>query len=146
MSDIRIVKATKDTKLSWDDLRSLLEQLTSSNVVFGEKEYGQLVSSESSTLFLMYSGETLIGMSTIATYLCPTGRKSWIEDVVIDQNYRGKGLGRRMLDYLLAYVQKQEDTTLMLTSRPSRVAANQLYQSLDFEKRNTNVYRIKCKK
>ena len=146
MSDIRIVKATKDTKLSWDDLRSLLEQLTSSNVVFGEKEYGQLVSSESSTLFLMYSGETLIGMSTIATYLCPTGRKSWIEDVVIDQNYRGKGLGRRMLDYLLAYVHKQEDTTLMLTSRPSRVAANQLYQSLDFEKRNTNVYRIKCKK
>ena len=146
MSDIRIVKATKDTKLSWDDLRSLLEQLTSSNVVFGEKEYGQLVSSESSTLFLMYSGETLIGMSTIATYLCPTGRKSWIEDVVIDQNYRGKGLGRRMLDYLLAYVHKQEDTTLMLTSRPSRVAANQLYQSLDFEKRNTNVYRINCKK
>ena len=31
----------------------------------------------------------------------------------------------------------------MLTSRPSRVVANQLYQSLGFEKRETNVYKMK---
>ena len=70
-------------------------------------------------------------------------RKAWIEDVVVDQNYRGKGYGKVMIDKVIALCRNKGNMTLMLTSRPSRIVANQLYQSLGFEKRETNVYKMK---
>lgn len=70
-------------------------------------------------------------------------RKAWIEDVVVDQNYRGKGYGKVMIDKVIALCRNKGNMTLMLTSRPSRIVANRLYQSLGFEKRETNVYKMK---
>ena len=87
--------------------------------------------------------EKIIGMVTLCIYQCPTGRKAWIEDVVVDQNYRGKGYGKVMIDKVIALCRNKGNMTLMLTSRPSRIVANQLYQSLGFEKRETNVYKMK---
>ena len=81
-------------------------------------------------------------MATFCTYLCPTGRKAWIEDVVVDSAFRGKGLGKHLVNNIIDVVNKQGNTTLMLTSRPSRIEANHLYQSLGFEKRQTNVYKM----
>ena len=74
---------------------------------------------------------------------CPTGRKALIEDVVVDQNYRGKGYGKVMIEKVMELCRNKGNVTLMLTSRPSRIVANQLYQSLGFEKRETNVYKMK---
>ena len=82
-------------------------------------------------------------MVTLCIYQCPTGRKAWIEDVVVDQNHRGKGYGKLMLRKAMEECQNRGNVTLMLTSRPSRIVANQLYQSLGFEKRETNVYKMK---
>lgn len=76
-------------------------------------------------------------------YLSMSYRKAWIEDVVVDQNYRGKGYGKVMIDKVIALCRNKGNMTLMLTSRPSRIVANQLYQSLGFEKRETNVYKMK---
>ena len=82
-------------------------------------------------------------MVTLCIYQCPTGRKAWIEDVVVDQNYRGKGYGKVMIEKVMELCRNKGNVTLMLTSRPSRIVANQLYQSLGFEKRETNVYKMK---
>ena len=48
-----------------------------------------------------------------------------------------------MILQVMEQCRKRGEVTLMLTSRPSRVVANQLYQSLGFEKRETNVYKMK---
>ena len=143
MQDIKIIAAEKDTPVALNDIHRLLKQLSSSPITFDDETYRTMVASENSKLFLMYDNDLLIGMLTVASYLCPTGKKYWIEDVVIDESYRGQGLGRRLLDSAIAYVSTQGKASLMLTSRPSRVAANALYQSVGFEKRTTNVYRIK---
>ena len=81
-------------------------------------------------------------MVTLCIYQSPTGRKAWIEDVVVDQNYRGKGYGKVMIEKVIELCRNKGNVTLMLTSRPSRVAANQLYKSLGFETRETNVYKM----
>ena len=70
-------------------------------------------------------------------------KEAWIEDVVVDQNYRGKGYGKVMIEKVIEQCRNKGNVTLMLTSRPSRIVANQLYQSLGFEKRETNVYKMK---
>ena len=57
--------------------------------------------------------------------------------------YRGRHLGRRLLEAVIGYARTElRDIDLHLTSRPQRVAANQLYQSLGFERRETNCYRL----
>ena len=93
-------------------------------------------------MFLMYRGHEIIVMFTIANYLTPTGHKYWLEDVVVDNRYRGQLLGKRMVEEAIRLVEKRGKSTFMLTSKPARVVANKLYSSLGFEKKETNVYKM----
>lgn len=81
-------------------------------------------------------------MTTLAVYRTPSGTKAWIEDVVVDGSMRGKSLGRALLDHAMGYARRMSPATLMLTSRPSRAAANALYLAAGFESKQTNVYKI----
>ena len=120
----------------------LLDQLTSLHIEFTDNDLRTLIEAESSSLMVMYSDTEPIGMITLGHYLAPTGRKVWIEDVVIDNMFRGRGLGRKLVAHAIEYCKSQGIDTLMLTSNPKRVAANALYQSLGFERKETNVYKM----
>lgn len=85
--------------------------------------------------------EEIVGMATLSLCPLPTGTKAWIEDVVIDAPFRGKGLGRQLLEHLIAEA-RLKAVSINLTSHPKRQAANHLYQSLGFEQRETNVYKM----
>ena len=124
-------------------INRLIAQLSTSSHTFTEAELNSLIASPQSHLYALEYDEKIIGMVTLCIYQCPKGRKAWIEDVVVDQNHRGKGYGKLMLRKAMEECQNRGNVTLMLTSRPSRIVANQLYQSLGFEKRETNVYKMK---
>lgn len=124
-------------------INRLIAQLSTCSHTFTEAELNSLIASPQSHLYALEYDEKIIGMVTLCIYQCPTGRKAWIEDVVVDQNHRGKGYGKLMLRKAMEECQNRGNVTLMLTSRPSRIVANQLYQSLGFEKRETNVYKMK---
>ena len=124
-------------------INRLIAQLSTSSHTFTEAELNSLIASPQRHLYALEYDEKIIGMVTLCNYQCPTGRKAWIEDVVVDQNHRGKGYGKLMLRKAMEECQNRGNVTLMLTSRPSRIVANQLYQSLGFEKRETNVYKMK---
>lgn len=116
-------------------INRLIAQLSTSSHTFTEAELNSLIASPQSHLYALEYDEKIIGMVTLCIYQCPTGRKAWIEDVVVDQNHRGKGYGKLMVRKAMEECQNRGNVTLMLTSRPSRIVANQLYQSLGFEKR-----------
>ena len=124
-------------------INRLIAQLSTCSHTFTEAELNSLIASPQSHLYALEYDEKIIGMVTLCIYQCPTGRKAWIEDVVVDQNHRGKGYGKLMVRKAMEECQNRGNVTLMLTSRPSRIVANQLYQSLGFEKRETNVYKMK---
>ena len=134
------VKELCQTSIS--DINRLLCQLSASCPAMTEDALSELITAPQSHLFVLREGEKTVGMLTLAFYPAPTGRKAWIEDVVVDRNYRGKGYGKLMIEKVIEQCRKRGEVTLMLTSRPSRVVANQLYQSLGFEKRETNVYKM----
>lgn len=123
-------------------INRLIAQLSTCSHTFTEAELNSLIASPQSHLYALEYDEKIIGMVTLCIYQCPTGRKAWIEDVVVDQNHRGKGYGKLMVRKAMEECQNRGNVTLMLTSRPSRIVANQLYQSLGFEKRETNVYKM----
>jgi ribosomal protein S18 acetylase RimI-like enzyme len=85
--------------------------------------------------------DVIVGSLTLVIFHIPTGIRAWIEDVVVDVDARGKGVGEALNTFALTEAKRQGATTVDLTSRPSREAANRLYQRLGFKARETNVYR-----
>jgi len=101
------------------------------------------VASENSHLFLAYDeAENIMGMITVGIYYSSTGKKAWIEDVVVDDTFRGQGIGEKLVQHAIEFVKTKDVNLLMLTSHPSRIAANKLYPRVGFSKRETNVYKM----
>ena len=126
-------------------MNRLLAQLSSSGACIDVAQLQALVESEASHLFLAKYKGNVVGMLTLGEYLAPTGRKMWIEDVVVDEAARGLSIGRAMVGHAIEYAKGLGGGALMLTSRPSRVAANNLYRSCDFKQKETNVYKMDIK-
>jgi ribosomal protein S18 acetylase RimI-like enzyme len=121
----------------------LLPQLSRSAPAPTRTELEELVNSAATTLFVARRDDDLIvGMLTLATFRIPTGIRAWIEDVVVDDAARGLGAGAALTRAALDVACAAGAKTVELTSRPSREAANRLYQRLGFVARETNVYRI----
>lgn len=143
MGDCTISLLTSSDATTVKALRMLIKQLTGRDSSFGEEELRQTLQDNASRLFVMRREDAIIGMLTLCIYHCPTARKVWVEDVVVDSAYRGQGLGKELVAFAIDYVEKNlAPCSLMLTSRPSRIAANELYRKAGFEQRQTNVYKI----
>ena len=122
----------------------LMPQLSSSNPAPTRAQLTEMVTSPAITLLVAREpnvGGEIVGSLTLAMFRIPTGRRAWIEDVVVDTAQRGKGVGEALTREALRAAQAAGATTVDLTSRPSREAANRLYQRIGFQLRETNVYR-----
>jgi ribosomal protein S18 acetylase RimI-like enzyme len=119
----------------------LIPQLSSSSAPVSAQELEEIIESDTTVLFAARSGQEIVGLLTLAIFRIPTGVRAWIEDVVVDSQARGKGVGDALNRAALAEAERRGAKTVDLTSRPSREAANRLYQRLGFKQRDTNVYR-----
>jgi ribosomal protein S18 acetylase RimI-like enzyme len=141
---IEITRATAaDAELS-EALGRLLPQLSSSASVPKQHELQEIVSSACTTILLARdrgAAGRIVGSLTLAVFRIPTGVRAWIEDVVVDDAARGKGVGEALSREALRIAAERGARSVELTSRPSREAANRLYRRLGFVPRETNVYR-----
>lgn len=119
----------------------LIPQLSSSSPPPSRELLTDLVEGADTAVFLARVDGAIVGTLTLAFYRIPTGVKAWIEDVVVDDAARGHGVGRLMNDAALDEARRRGAKNVSLTSRPSREAANRLYQRIGFKQRDTNVYR-----
>jgi ribosomal protein S18 acetylase RimI-like enzyme len=123
-------------------MASLIPQLSKSNPPPTKSELAQLIASEASTIFVARVEGRVVGSLTLAMFRIPTGIRAWIEDVVVDDSARGHGVGEALNRAALDHAKANGAITVELTSRPSREAANRLYQRMGFVARETNVYRF----
>ena len=120
----------------------LTPQLSRSNPAPTRAELDEIVRSEASRLLIARDDEgTIVGSLTLVLFRIPTAVRAWIEDVVVDEAARGQGVGEALNREALRIAAEAGARTVDLTSRPSREAANRLYQRIGFEQRETNVYR-----
>ena len=144
--DQRIEKATEVTDELLAAMARLIPQLSSSNPAPTRAQLQEMVDSPAITLLIARDEDgRIVGSLTLAMFRIPTGLRAWIEDVIVDGNQRGKGLGETLTRHALQVARDAGATTVDLTSRPSREAANRLYQRVGFERRETNVYRYSLK-
>lgn len=119
----------------------LVPQLSSSAPPPSRDELEEIVGSPATVLFVARDGAAIVGSLTLVLFRIPTGLRAIIEDVVTDEAARGRGVGTALTRAALRRAADAGCRSVDLTSRPSREAANRLYQQLGFERRETNVYR-----
>lgn len=122
-------------------MQQLIPQLSSSNPPPGRAELEEIVASPASTLFVARHGGRIVGSLTLVAFRIPTGVRTRIEDVVVDESLRGKRVGEMLSQAALDRARQLGARSTDLTSRPSRKAANRLYARMGFERRESNVYR-----
>ncbi|MGB3054513.1 MAG: GNAT family N-acetyltransferase [Acidimicrobiales bacterium] len=123
----------------------LTPQLSSSAPPPGAVELAEIVASPATHLLVARGDDgTILGSLTLVLFRIPTGMRAWIEDVVVDGDARGQGVGDALNRFALDLAAQHGARSVDLTSRPSREAANRLYRRLGFEPRETNVYRYQA--
>lgn len=136
--------SVSDSQIS--DLQALMKVLAPDLTITAEM-LQNTIESPNAHLFAAIDGEgRIVGCASLCVFDSPTGRKASVEDVVVLSSCRGQHLGKALMENLIVFACRElKDVDLHLTSHPTRVAANKLYQSLGFELRGTNFYRMKIR-
>jgi ribosomal protein S18 acetylase RimI-like enzyme len=145
MSSVEIVEATEVTPELVAAFQRLIPQLSSSNAPPTEEELAAMVAAEASIVLIAVdrdADDSILGSLTLVWFRIPTGVRAWIEDVVVDGDARGRGVGEALSLHAVERARMLGAKTVDLTSRPKREAANRLYQRIGFVPRDTNVYRF----
>jgi len=122
----------------------LIPQLSRSAAVPTPDLIREIVEAQSNTVLIARDQREdgrIVGLLTLVVFRIPTGVRAWIEDVVVDEAVRGRGVGEALSQDAVRRALGLGARTVELTSRPSREAANRLYQRLGFVRRDSNVYR-----
>ena len=129
------------TQAQFEDLRQLMTEL-SDRVNFTQTDLMMVLRDENCHLYAILDGEHIVGCVTLCVFHSPTGTKASVEDVVVSSAYHGQHLGKQLMEYVLEQAKAFAPIELHLTSNPMRVAANKLYQSIGFQKKETNCYQM----
>src|SRR5258706_11242396 len=144
---MRIEIAKKADIELYNAFQRLVPQLTNNNPPPSLDDLAALVQDAASTPIVARNelGE-IVGALTLVVYRMPTGIRSVIEDVVVDESLRGQGIGEALMRYAIDQARERGARNISLTSNPAREAANRLYLRVGFEKRKTNIYQINLSK
>lgn len=138
--DVEVVRTVTDEVVS--AFGRLLPQLSRSAKPLDEQALRTLVSWPGNQVLVARVDDEIVGALTLVMFPIPTGLRAWIEDVVVDETARGKGVGSALTREAIRLARADGARTVDLTSRPSRMAANRLYEQLGFQVRDSKVYRL----
>ena len=140
---VEIEAATEAT----EDLRAafakLLPQLNPELVPPDADRVRALIEDRSVSVLLAKDGAEVVGTATVIVYTTPFWIKARIDEVVVDQSARGKGVGEALVNACLDIARKRGAQVAELQSGKQRGAANRLYLRMGFELRDSNLYRLR---
>ncbi len=142
---IKIFEVTEMSQKVYDAFERLLPQLSSSAKIPTWDELSDLIASKAGIVLAAVDDEDpeekILGTMTLVVFRIPTGVRAWVEDVVVDKEARGQGIGEKLIRASIERAKEEGAKTIDLTSRPSRVEAHRLYKRCGFEMRETCVFR-----
>ena len=139
--DVVEIEAVKEVTLDLTSAMARVMPHLSSAPPPDADQLAEIVAHPGTTVFIAKLDGVIVGTLTLVVFRIPTGLRAWIEDVVADPAAAGKNVGRLLTQAALDHARELGCRTVELTSRASREAANHIYQSMGFERRDTNVYR-----
>lgn len=140
---IKIEQLVNVTTKSLEEINALIPQLSSSAKPVTYARLLEMVKNEHAITLVAKDSQKIIGMGMVVIYNVPTEKRAWLEEIIVDEAYRGQGLGERISQELIEIGKRERVNRIYLSSNPQREAANKLYIKLGFEKKETNVYKLK---
>lgn len=120
----------------------LLPQLSQKAKSISKEALEEIISSNNTSLIAADHDDCkTVATLTIVFYRTPAAKRARIEDLVVDRDYRGKGIGQALIRYAIEKAKQAGCAGIDLTSRPDRTRANRLYRKIGFNSVKTNVYR-----
>ena len=139
---IRIEAASEATAEVHAALAHLLPQLNSELPFPTMERLQALIADPAVTLLLAREGDVVVGTATVIVYTTPAWVKARIEDVVVDESVRGRGIGEALVSECIKVARMRGANVVELQSARRREVANRLYPRMGFQLRDSNVYRI----
>ena len=134
--DMEIYELTRCDDVVCGQMEVLMRAL-SARCTFSAEKLRAVIDDDNSVLLVASDGFYLRRDGGLLRH----GARPW-PDMVVDEEYRGRGLGRELMLGILERARRLAPIELHLTSKPARVAANALYQSLGFVRKETNAYTL----
>lgn len=128
-----------------NDLNALMDQMSQSGHSKHRLDLAGLraaLRNPALTVFVLKDRGCIVGTGSLVLFHSLIGVRARLEEVVVHEGYRGRGLGKRLSKTLLALARRKKAASIEFTSRPSRTAAVALYEKLGFKRHETNVYRL----
>ncbi len=139
---VRVEAATAATRELEAALASLLPQLNSTLQVPDAERIRALINDPAVTVLLAKDGADVVGTATVIVYTTPFWIKARIDEVVVDQAARGRGVGEALVNACLDVARKRGAQVAELQSGTQREVANRLYRRMGFQLRDSNLYRF----
>lgn len=143
MEDIAYERLTQLTDQAVDDLNKLVAQLSRHPKVMGRDHFQRLL--DEAALFVARDGERIVGCVEVVVDVVPSKVKGWLEELMVDDDYRGRGIARELVKMAVDYARQEDCAHLNLTSGDDRGVAHAVYEALGFYRRESAVYRLNLK-
>ncbi|MFK8265256.1 GNAT family N-acetyltransferase [Capnocytophaga cynodegmi] len=140
--EIFFLEKTNITSSIEKQIQDLFSELSDIQTISLEKLFSL---AQSPYIALCTDENKIVGMATMAVYDVISGRKAWIEDVVVSSNYRQKGIGERLTQFLIEKAKELEVNMLLLYSNPKREAAHRLYKRMGFLEKGSTLFAMTIK-
>lgn len=137
--DIYLIRYVSDDLI--EALKNLIPQLDNTVPIPDIHALSRIVNSPSSKVFVAEHKNKIIATATLVIFEVPTGRKAWLEDLVVDSDLRRKGVGEKLVKHILTYAKSEGINRVDLTSSIQRYEAHQLYKKVGFTERESNIFR-----
>ena len=121
--------------------KKLLAEWSSKKYPVTAKYYSKLF--EKSVVLVAYDNGEMVGMVTLVPMHKLSGLKGSLEHLMVQEKYRGQGLGKQLVQAAIGEAKKLKITSLFLTVEPDRLIAQGLYKKLGFKKQDTQFYQLK---
>lgn len=143
--DIVIERVTTYSSEMADSIWSLVRQLISTYKPFTDANFQEMIQNPSSYLFVARDvvNKKIAGMVMVMIYRIPDSKKAYVDDLVVDEHFRNRGIATMLFDKVIATAREEHVSYIELTSNPDRVKGTPIYEKLGFQKRETNVYRLR---
>lgn len=141
---IDILKKEDVTVLLQNHISNLFEQLSPGK----EQEKLNQIFEVNNQITIAYcqQKQKVVGIALMCNYSVISGRKGWIEDVVVDNNVRGNGIGKKLIEKLLEEAEKRKLSEVLLFTEDHRTPAINLYKKMGFKLKNSRIYILKMRK
>jgi len=141
---MNIEEVTEATAEVHEALVRLLPQLNPTLPLPARDRIERLIGDPAVTLVVAREGDRIVGTATVIVYTTPYWIKARLDEVVVDGDARGRGVGEAIVRHCLEVGRRKGAQVAELQSGRGevRAAAHRLYKRIGFQVRDSDIFRI----